>query len=742
MSRRDITIVVTAHDEGRLAHRTMHSLSRGRAFAARHGVTTDVVVVLDRASPETHSYFERHGNPNFKPLIADYGDLAESRNAGVRAADGDLIAFLDADDLFGETWLYEAHKAASSRAGPSVVHPEYTLCFENQVLVAEHRSSESALFSIPDLLENNCWTSIVLAPRELLIQIPFRCAPMHSGFGYEDWHWFCEVLARGIPVLTAPACAFVRRKHVGSMLEHYNRLGAVIRPTRLFAPDVFGHCVKPTNEPKKSELQHVIRKLAKSLEGPLTRVVKRTVGTRPRARLFLAEARNSARSLWSRSFSAQVGESLPPWLLSEWKAIDAVEPGVFPGRDHVRTTPLYRVPRSRLGQRYLDLWAACGEDHPTHVFLLPWLQRGGADVEALNYVRAVAGYPNARVVVIATENAPSPWAARLSGSVRFVDFGVRHSDLTAAERDRLLTRLLLQRPPRVIHNLNSSLGYELFTRYGRALRDQSRLYVSAFCDDYSPDGRSTGYSFRHLPACIDVLTCVAADNEAFLRILADTFAFDPAKLAVHYQPVELGAAPWGVARRRGDVLHVLWAGRLDRQKRVDVLAGIAKASQHLPIQFHVYGAPHLDRDPALRDLGGLGNTTMYGAYDGFASLPVRAMDCFLYTSAWDGLPNVLLEAIASGLPVVAPAVGGIPELVKPNETGFLVDPPDDVAQFVAALQAIRSGGESIRKMAASARAVVERRHSWGSFVRSLERFPGYLTFDVEASTQPDDPQRV
>ena len=56
----------------------------------------------------------------------------------------------------------------------------------------------------------------------------------------------------------------------------------------------------------------------------------------------------------------------------------------------------------------------------------------------------------------------------------------------------------------------------------------------------------------------------------------------------------------------------------------------------------------------------------------------RAVDAALLTSAWENLPHTLLEALAAGTPVIATAVGGIPEVVRDGENGLLV-PPRDVA---------------------------------------------------------------
>jgi glycosyltransferase involved in cell wall biosynthesis len=54
------------------------------------------------------------------------------------------------------------------------------------------------------------------------------------------------------------------------------------------------------------------------------------------------------------------------------------------------------------------------------------------------------------------------------------------------------------------------------------------------------------------------------------------------------------------------------------------------------------------------------------------------IDIFALSSAWEGLPMVLLEAAASGLPLVATEVGGVPEVVIHEETGLLVPPSDPV----------------------------------------------------------------
>ncbi|WIY27742.1 glycosyltransferase [Parasedimentitalea psychrophila] len=58
---------------------------------------------------------------------------------------------------------------------------------------------------------------------------------------------------------------------------------------------------------------------------------------------------------------------------------------------------------------------------------------------------------------------------------------------------------------------------------------------------------------------------------------------------------------------------------------------------------------------------------------------LAAIDIFVLASKWEGLPMVLLEAMAMGVPIVSTAVGGVPELIQDGENGMLVTPTDPAA---------------------------------------------------------------
>jgi glycosyltransferase involved in cell wall biosynthesis len=92
---------------------------------------------------------------------------------------------------------------------------------------------------------------------------------------------------------------------------------------------------------------------------------------------------------------------------------------------------------------------------------------------------------------------------------------------------------------------------------------------------------------------------------------------------------------------------------------------------------------------------------------------------FALSSLAEGLPNVVLEAMVAGLPVVATSVGGLPEVVRPGRTGWLV-PPGDVPALAAALSHLLSDPETSQAFGRAGREQAVRDFSLASMVRSHE----------------------
>jgi glycosyltransferase involved in cell wall biosynthesis len=93
----------------------------------------------------------------------------------------------------------------------------------------------------------------------------------------------------------------------------------------------------------------------------------------------------------------------------------------------------------------------------------------------------------------------------------------------------------------------------------------------------------------------------------------------------------------------------------------------------------------------------------------------------------DGLPQMLMEAMACGLPVVSTRLVGIPDLVVDGETGLLVS-PGDVAALASALERLARDPELSAALASAGRErVVERFDLRSCLEPLLERFRAHLT---------------
>lgn len=85
---------------------------------------------------------------------------------------------------------------------------------------------------------------------------------------------------------------------------------------------------------------------------------------------------------------------------------------------------------------------------------------------------------------------------------------------------------------------------------------------------------------------------------------------------------------------------------------------------------------------------------------------LRALQIYVQASTREGLPNAILEAMAAGLPVVATAVGGVPEVVEDGVTGILV-PPEEPARLADAILSLLDSPDRARTMGEAGRARIE-----------------------------------
>ncbi|KAA3646292.1 MAG: glycosyltransferase family 1 protein [Chloroflexi bacterium] len=162
--------------------------------------------------------------------------------------------------------------------------------------------------------------------------------------------------------------------------------------------------------------------------------------------------------------------------------------------------------------------------------------------------------------------------------------------------------------------------------------------------------------------------------------------------------------------------RLMAVGRVVYQKGIDLTLQALSQLQDLDWRYTVIGdgseLPILEAMAA--DLG-IAERVDFAGWRGKSDLPVCYQDAnlYVYPSRHEGMPNVVLEAMASGLPVVASRIAGNEELVIPDETGLLV-PPDDVDALTDALRQLIPDAQRRQQMGQAARQRVEEHYTWRS----------------------------
>jgi glycosyltransferase involved in cell wall biosynthesis len=160
-------------------------------------------------------------------------------------------------------------------------------------------------------------------------------------------------------------------------------------------------------------------------------------------------------------------------------------------------------------------------------------------------------------------------------------------------------------------------------------------------------------------------------------------------------------------------------GRLDPVKGYDsLIRAVGLLASEFPNLILALAGSGPDRDhlAGLAVAVGLGSRVRFLGFHTDVLPVYEALDVFVMSSLSEALPYAALEAMAVGLPVVGSAVGGIPEIIDPGRTGFLV-PPRDPARLAAALRPLLKDADLRHRMGAAGRERVIREFHERDMVR-------------------------
>jgi glycosyltransferase involved in cell wall biosynthesis len=231
-----------------------------------------------------------------------------------------------------------------------------------------------------------------------------------------------------------------------------------------------------------------------------------------------------------------------------------------------------------------------------------------------------------------------------------------------------------------------------------------------------------GWGIKHLRKQINNLELLVSDCEFIKNKDENIFGVNSAKHHVVYAQCDCTNNIRHSDKKPNK--RLLWSSRICKQKRPELLLVILKEllKTFPDVLVDVYG----DADADHKNITNTKDNLRYqGVYDNFSELEVNKYDAFIYTSVFDGLPNIVLEALGAGLPVIAPNVGGVSEAVIDGKTGFLIDDHvDDIIMaqsYLNSLEKLYKNWSSWIDMSRNAKTLIAERHGAASYSASVSK---------------------
>lgn len=693
----DVSVVLNMHREATYLVPTLKSLVQCAERARDDGIVVELVAVFDRADDATRQAFGSHDLSAFfsiEKVDVDVGSLGLARNAGIERARGEYVWTSDADDLVSSNSIIALLQSARGHGKAEVaVFLEYLCAFGEQY--HNVRYVDSKYLTAADFALQHPYISRIFVRRSAFEALKYDDLRVTAGFAYEDWYFNCQLRAAGYDMIVAPDTMIFYRQRPGSLLRQANAASVRMIPhSRLFDPDVFLADMRESRR-QAGDWGAMLAERKSIFHHDNTRLVVESEVLQE----FLREAVKLEPEIEPHRVESAGSYSPMPWNPDHW------------------------------GMQLEDLYRMIGGGRFTDVVLLPWLSAGGAEKYILQVLNEIAAQqPAAKFLVLAGEMARQhEWVGKLPQGSVFIDICNAFPHLDSAERDSLTIRMLLavRDGDARLHVKSSAFAHRLLDAYAPVLTRLFRIVYYRFSDGTyrwrdsvlrGPWG--AGVLRRHLPGFWRVLT----DCQAIVDADRDFLGPVPAYHAIYARcdVRESEGADAAVVRKK-----LLWASRVAPEKRPELVARISRrlAARGVDVQIDAYGTagPGMSAKDVFVQNGA--KVKYRGGFASVSELPVGEYDAFLYTSSFDGLPNILLEMAGGGLPIIAPDIGGIGELVKDGVTGRLIPSMNDdsalVEAYVEAIISLYSDGAGRRGMSEESRKLIETRHDADTFAKRV-----------------------
>ncbi len=628
MTQPEISIVLNLHNEGSYIKRTIRSIVEAIFFARQDALTFELIIVLDRPDAFTRKILENIdlSAVQHQIIIVSNGSLGLSRNDGVALAKGKYISLADGDDLISFNYFSACHFTAKI-SPKSAIFPEFLYAFGSKYHITKYKNSNT--FGARAFFDMHPYVSRIFIEREIINEFPFVEIPNNSIYAYEDWHFNSTLIACGYSCQVAKNSWLFYRQRAQSIMATAGQ--NKITPYSIFF---------------KPEIYKTIARNVPSVAG-------------------------------NDFLKSQILDSV--FATEIVYAANQIEPAI--DIEHIKGASIWNPPVNHTpkGDAYFEICEQIEYSEYDHVALMPFISRGGAEKYLFNVLSEIQQIEQGktRILIVTGEttdiqNQPK----RLQFGCTLIDVS-RVSDKHNVSSTELTFRVIQAVASKAkIHMLSCSFSFEYFSRYKKSNKQQVAI-LYAFCPArFKSQGRFFIYGdgFSFISEQGEYLDRIISDNQIFINDLRHFVDLNHTRYTTLYSKIEYREMRRQVElSNMGKPLTLLWASRLDEQKRPDLLMKIAKLLENCTyeVEIHAYGGTVLG-GVDLSEFEKFPRLKYCGEFDGFETLPLKNYNAFIYTSHFDGVPNVILESMSFGIPVIAPNIGGISEVVINGKTGILL----------------------------------------------------------------------
>lgn len=374
------------------------------------------------------------------------------------------------------------------------------------------------------------------------------------------------------------------------------------------------------------------------------------------------------------------------------------------------------------------------------LYLAPWVDLGGSDKGTIDWFRWI---DRRRVQPILATTQPSA-NRRFHEILPYAQEAWALPELMAgAQFPEFVLEVIASRGVRLVHIMNSRLGFDLLPDL-KSLPDPPKVVVQLHVEEQDKSGYVRYVTTRYG-------NLVDAFSVTSKHLAAAVAAYEVPRSRIHVirtgVDVEEEFSPHRVLPQPLDStgLRILYPGRLVEQKdpllMVDVVERLVPRLDEVTV--HVVGEGPLEQK-ARHEVArrGLERWIRFEGPSTELASWYAACDAVLMTSAFEGVPYTMAEAMAMGLPVVAPALPGNRELAPDSE--LLIDPRDNADAYAQALARLGRDRAWSTEIGAAARRLMQANFSVEEMARRHEDLYAQLLAGEERASAPPEaaPHRV